>query len=36
MFNLAIAGVLGMIIGMFIAFFKEYWQTSGKQVAVGR
>lgn len=28
--NVAIAGVLGIMIGVFIAFFKEYWITSGK------
>jgi uncharacterized protein involved in exopolysaccharide biosynthesis len=30
MLNLAIAGVLGMMAGVFISFFKAYWQTSGK------
>jgi uncharacterized protein involved in exopolysaccharide biosynthesis len=30
--NLAIAGVLGIMIGVFSAFFKQYWQTSGKQI----
>jgi uncharacterized protein involved in exopolysaccharide biosynthesis len=29
--NLAIAGVLGFVIGAFISIFKEYWQTSEKQ-----
>jgi uncharacterized protein involved in exopolysaccharide biosynthesis len=29
MLNLAIAGVIGMMMGVFIAFFKEYWKTSG-------
>ena len=32
MFNLAIAGILGIMMGAFAAFFKEYWQTSGKQI----
>lgn len=29
--NLAIAGVLGLMLGVFIAFFAEYWKTSGDQ-----
>lgn len=29
--NVAIAAVLGVIIGTFAAFFIEYWQTSGKE-----
>lgn len=28
MLNVAVAGVLGIMLGVFIAFFKEYWQTS--------
>ena len=36
MLNLAIAGVLGIMIGAFIAFFKHYWQTSGKQIEVSK
>jgi uncharacterized protein involved in exopolysaccharide biosynthesis len=34
--NLAIAGVLGVMMGVFIAFFKEYWKTSGKQLEVSK
>lgn len=34
--NLAIAGVLGIMLGAFIAFFKEYWQVSGKQLEVSK
>jgi uncharacterized protein involved in exopolysaccharide biosynthesis len=30
--NLAIAGVLGMMIGVFVVYFKQYWQASGKQI----
>ena len=30
MLNLAIAGVLGLMIGVFVVFFKYYWKTSGK------
>jgi uncharacterized protein involved in exopolysaccharide biosynthesis len=33
---LAIAGILGMMIGIFVAFFKDYWQTSGKQLEVSK
>lgn len=29
--NVAIAGVLGIMIGVFAAFFIEYWQTSGEE-----
>ncbi|SDJ85541.1 GumC family protein [Natronincola ferrireducens] len=29
--NLAIAAVLGVMIGVFMAFFMEYWQTSGEE-----
>lgn len=29
--NLAIAGVLGIMLGVFIAFFKEYWQSTANQ-----
>jgi uncharacterized protein involved in exopolysaccharide biosynthesis len=32
MLNLAIAGVLGVMIGVFIALFREYWKNSGKQI----
>ncbi|WP_427337945.1 GumC family protein [Caloranaerobacter sp. DY30410] len=28
MLNLAIAGVLGIMIGVFVVFFKEYWESS--------
>ncbi|QEK13204.1 hypothetical protein FQB35_13505 [Crassaminicella thermophila] len=28
MLNMAIAGVLGIMIGVFLAFFKEYWKNS--------
>lgn len=28
MLNIAIAGVLGIMLGVFIAFFKEYWKNS--------
>lgn len=28
MLNVAIAGVLGIMLGVFIAFFKEYWKNS--------
>jgi len=31
MLNIAIAGVLGIMIGVFAAFFIEYWQTSGEE-----
>jgi uncharacterized protein involved in exopolysaccharide biosynthesis len=34
--NLAIAGALGIMVGVFVAFFKYYWQTSGKQIKVGK
>ncbi|WP_160721972.1 Wzz/FepE/Etk N-terminal domain-containing protein [Isachenkonia alkalipeptolytica] len=29
--NLAIGGVLGLMLGVFIAFFKHYWESTGKQ-----
>jgi len=29
--NVAIAGVLGVMIGILVAFFREYWQTSGEE-----
>jgi len=29
MLNLAIAGVLGVMLGTFIVFFKAYWIASG-------
>lgn len=29
--NVAIAGVLGIMIGVFVAFFKEYWEKSSVQ-----
>ena len=32
--NVAIAGVLGIMVGVFIAFFKEYWISSGKNYTV--
>ena len=28
--NVAIAGVLGLMLGVFTAFFTEYWKESGK------
>lgn len=36
MLNLAIASVLGLMIGVFVAFFKEYWQSSGKQLVASK
>ena len=30
--NLAIAGVLGVMIGVFVVFFKEYWENSAEEV----
>ena len=36
MLNLAIAGVLGIMIGVFIIFFKYYWQISGKQLEISK
>jgi uncharacterized protein involved in exopolysaccharide biosynthesis len=33
---MAIAGTLGIMLGLFIAFFKEYWKTSGKQLEVNQ
>lgn len=33
MLNLAIAGVLGILIGSFVVFFKHYWITSAEQTA---
>lgn len=36
MINLAIAGVLGIMIGVFIIFFKYYWQISGKQLEISK
>ncbi len=32
MMNIAIAAVLGLMIGVFIAFFIEYWKTSGSEI----
>ncbi len=32
--NVAIAAVLGLMIGVFLAFFTEYWKSSGKQTIV--
>lgn len=32
MLNLAIAGVLGVMVGVFIAFFRAYWQKSAVEV----
>jgi hypothetical protein len=29
--NVAIAAVLGLMLGVFVAFFKEYWQSSAPQ-----
>ena len=34
MLNLAIAGILGLMMGVFIVYFKEYWRTSGNQVSI--
>lgn len=34
MLNLAVAGVIGIMIGVVIAYFKEYWRTSGTQVSI--
>ena len=28
--NLAVAGVLGLMLGVFVAFFQHYWQSTGK------
>jgi succinoglycan biosynthesis transport protein ExoP len=28
MLNMAVAGVLGLMIGVFLAFFLHYWETS--------
>lgn len=36
MLNLAIAGVLGIMIGVFVAFFKYYWKTSGEQLETSK
>lgn len=33
--NIAVAGVLGLMLGVFAAFFKEYWQTSDPQKNAG-
>lgn len=32
MLNLAIATVLGLMVGVFYAFFREYWETSEEEV----
>lgn len=34
--NLAIAGVLGMMIGVYFTFFKHYWKTSGNQIETSK
>lgn len=31
MLNVAIAGVLGLMVGVFIVFFKDYWEKSAVQ-----
>lgn len=31
MLNVAVAGVLGLMVGVFIVFFKEYWEKSAVQ-----
>ncbi|KPU27372.1 hypothetical protein TR13x_04640 [Caloranaerobacter sp. TR13] len=31
MLNLAIAGVLGIMVGVFVVFFKEYWESSAEE-----
>lgn len=33
MLNMAIAAVLGLMLGVFLAFFLEYWKNSGKKTA---
>lgn len=33
MLNLAIAGVLGVMVGAFVVFFRHYWITSADQTA---
>lgn len=33
--NVAISGVLGLMLGVFTAFFREYWQTSDPKKNVG-
>ncbi len=33
MLNMAIAAVLGLMLGVFLAFFIEYWKNSGKKTA---
>lgn len=32
--NVTIAAVLGLMIGVFVAFFIEYWQTSDEKIAI--
>ena len=34
--KLAIAGILGMMIGVFIVFFKEYWKSSGTRLKASK
>jgi polysaccharide biosynthesis transport protein len=34
--NLAIAGIIGMMLGVFVAFLKVYWKTSGQQQTVSK
>ena len=36
MFNLAMAGVLGIMIGVSVSYFKYYWQTSEKQLDISK
>lgn len=36
MMNLAISGVLGVMIGVFVVFFRQYWITSGKESAINQ
>jgi uncharacterized protein involved in exopolysaccharide biosynthesis len=31
MLNLAIGAVLGLMLGVFVVFFKEYWQNTGAE-----
>ncbi len=31
MLNIAIAGVLGLMISVFVVFFREYWESTGRQ-----
>ncbi|SFR14262.1 GumC family protein [Desulfoscipio geothermicus] len=35
MLNMAVAGVLGMMVSVFLVFFREFWRKSAPQVAAG-